>query len=227
MTDILTLSFSAAAVLISIVAVFYSRGQTRAAVQQLQLAQQIRRDAAEPYVLADIVPQVGGSGLLLFRIENAGPTLARDVRLTISPPLQGGEKEEWDRRLARVVARTIPLLPPGRRIEWHFAFGPRLFANSDLPRQYTVTVNAVGPFGPTAPLTYTIDLDAIDASALERGTVEASLARIADQTLTLKDIPRAIGSVENVLKAPPAGPGASLASPEGVGAHEEPPAQQE
>ncbi|MEV8326768.1 hypothetical protein [Kitasatospora sp. NPDC056731] len=56
MTDILTLTFSAAAVLVSVVAVFYSRSQTRVANQQLQLAQQIRRGAAEPYVLVDIVP---------------------------------------------------------------------------------------------------------------------------------------------------------------------------
>ncbi|MEV8326769.1 hypothetical protein [Kitasatospora sp. NPDC056731] len=129
--------------------------------------------------------------------------------------------------MARVVARTIPLLPPGRRIEWHFAFGGRLFASPDLPRQYTVTVNATGPFGATAPLTYTIDLDAIDASALERGTIEASLAKIADQAQTLKDIPHAIGSVAKALKASPVSGEQRLARPEGTSAQQGPPTEQE
>ncbi|GAA2981262.1 hypothetical protein [Kitasatospora sp. NPDC127116] len=200
MTEILTLVLSAVAVLVSVVAVLYSRNQTGVAAAQLQLAQQIRREGAEPYVMADIVPQRGGSGLLMFRIENVGPTLARDVQLTVSPPFQGGESEEWDQRLARVVARKIAVLPPRRHIEWHFAFGPRLFENSSLPRQYTVTVTAAGPFGPVEPLTYVIDLDAIDASAIERGTIEASLAKIADHTKVLGNIPRGISSVAEALR---------------------------
>lgn len=216
MTDNLTLALSAAAVLVSTIAAIYSRSQTRLAAGQLELAHQIRREAAEPYVVADIVPRVGGSGLLQFRIENAGPTLARDVQISVSPPLQGGQSDEWDQRLARAVARKIPVLPPGRRIEWNFAFGPRVFQNPGLPRQYTVTVNVTGPFGRVEPLTYIIDLDAISESALERDTVEACLAKIADHTKDLPGLPGAIHSVAQALTVPPVSGEPEPPSPEGL-----------
>jgi hypothetical protein len=201
-TTFLSLALSAAAVVVSLVAVLYSRHQTRVAAEQLELARQIRKEAAEPYVIADIVPRVGGSGLLQFRVENVGPTLARDVQLNVSPPLQGGQSEAWDQKLARVVTRKIPVLPPGRHIEWNFAVGPTLFSNPALPRQYTVTVSAVGPFGPVPPLEYVIDLDAIHESALERDTVEASLMKIAGHTENLKNVPEAIRAVARQLEPP-------------------------
>lgn len=216
MNDTLTLAIAAAALLVSFAAVVYSRRQTGLAAEQLELARRIQIEASEPYVIADIVPRVGGSGLLQFRIENIGPTLARDVQLTVSPPLQGGGHDEWDQTLARVVARKIPVLPPGRHIAWHFASGFTIFKNASLPRQYTVTVNATGPAGPVTPLTYIIDLNAIDGSALESGTVEASLAKIADHTKNLKDIPTALRRVAGQLEVrSPAGPdpASPLASP--------------
>jgi hypothetical protein len=199
MNQVLALAVAVAALLVSAIALLYSRRQTHLAAKQLELASRIRVEAAEPYVVVDIVPQVGGSGLLQFRVENIGPTLARDVRMSVSPPLQGGESDEWDQRLARVVARKMPVLPPGRRIEWYFAFGPRLFENPSLPRQYTVTVNANGPAGPVSPLTYVLDLDVINESALERGTAEASLAKIADHTKRLQEIPNVLRVVADGL----------------------------
>ena len=202
-TNILALSISAAALLVSFVSARYSRRQTRVAAEQLELARQIRTEASNPYVIADIVPRVGGSGLLQFRIKNVGSTLARDVQLSVSPPLEGGESDEWDQKLARVIGRTIPVLPPGRQIEWNFSFGPRLFANPALPRQYTVTVNTTGPSGPVGPMAYVIDLDAIGESALERDTVEACLATIADHTKHLRDIPGALQAISNELEPRP------------------------
>lgn len=201
------MAIAAAALLVSFAAAVYSRRQTTLAAAQLELARRIQIEASEPYVIADIVPRVGGSGLLQFRIENIGPTLARDVQLTVSPPLQGGGPEVWDQTLAQVVAQKIPVLPPGRHIAWHFASGFTIFENPSLPRQYTVTATATGPAGPVTPLTYIIDLDAIDGSALESSTVEACLAKIADHTKDLKDIPKALRRVAGELEArSPAGP---------------------
>lgn len=218
MNAIVTLVIAAAALLVSFAAALYSRRQTVLAADQLDLAQRIRIESSEPYVIADIVPRIGGSGLLQFRLENVGPTLARDVQLSVSPPLQGGESDEWDQKLARVVARKIPVLPPGRHIEWYFAFGPRLLGNPSLPRQYTVTVNTTGPSGPVTPMTYIIDLDAIGESALERDTVEACLAKIADHTKNLKDVPGALRTVARQLEelssgSPESGPPSATPSP--------------
>ncbi|MFD5118950.1 hypothetical protein [Streptomyces sp. NPDC058385] len=169
------------AVLISILALVYSRLQAVYSRRQLELDERVRKEAAEPYVVVDIQPRAGGSGLLVFTVENIGPTVARDIELSVTPPLQGGERSDWDEKLARAVARKIPHLPPRRRLEWFFSFGPRFFEKADLPRQYTVTVKSKGPAGPVEPLTYVIDLDVIQGITLDRETVVAKLDLIAKQ----------------------------------------------
>ncbi|MFC4495486.1 hypothetical protein ACFPA8_15245 [Streptomyces ovatisporus] len=176
------------AVVISIAALVYTRLQVVYSRQQLALGERVRKEATEPYVVPDIQPRAG-SGLLVFTVENTGPTIARDVELDVSPPLQGGERTDWDEKLAQVVGRKIPHLPPRRRLEWYFAFGPRLFDNPELPRQYTVTVRATGPGGPVEPLTYVIDLDVMQTLALDRETVVAKLDTIADNTKALRKLP--------------------------------------
>ncbi|WP_219509275.1 hypothetical protein [Nonomuraea ceibae] len=93
-------------------------------------------------------------------VENVGPTVARNVRIRFDPPIQtsmdGGDRE----RLADALIFTqgIPHLPPGRKIEALFDIGWQFFAK-DLPRRYTVTVEADGPYGAVEPLTYLIDLE--------------------------------------------------------------------
>jgi hypothetical protein len=177
------------AVFISLGALAYTRLQVVYSQKQLKLAERIRKEASEPYVVADIQPRAGGSGLLIFTIENVGPTVARDVQLTVTPPLKGGEREDWDEKIARAVSRKIPHLPPRRRLEWFFTFGPRYLANPDLPRQYTITVKANGPGGAVEPLTYVIDLDVIQGMALDRETVVAKLDTIAENTKALNNLP--------------------------------------
>jgi hypothetical protein len=172
-------AIAALAAVISMAALIYSRLQATYSRAQLELGERVRKEAAEPYVVADIQPRAGGSGLLVFTVQNVGPTVARDVELSVSPPLKGGERSDWDEKIARAVARRIPHLPPGRRLEWFFAFGPRFFAKPDLPRQYTVTVKATGPGGPVEPLTYVIDLDVMEGMALDRETIVAKLDKIA------------------------------------------------
>lgn len=122
---------------------------------------------------------------MVFTVENIGPTVARDVELSVTPPLKGGERSDWDEKIARAIARKIPHLPPRRRLEWYFSFGPRFFEKADLPRQYTVTVRSTGPGGPVEPLTYVIDLDVIQRMVLDRETVVAKLDLIAKNTEAL------------------------------------------
>jgi hypothetical protein len=178
-------AIAAIAVVISIAALVYSRLQAIYSRKQLELNERVRREMAEPYVVVDIQPRAGGSGILVFTVENIGPTVARNVELSVTPPLQGGERSDWDEKLARAVGRKIPHLPPRRRLEWFFTYGPRFFANPDLPRQYTVTVKSTGPAGSVEPLTYIIDLDVIQGMALDRETIVAKLATIAKNTEAL------------------------------------------
>lgn len=170
-------------------AAFFTWRQAVAAGRQVAISERVRVEASEPYVIVDIAPQPGATSLLLFSIQNVGPTLARNVRLSIDPPLKGGH-DAFDKNLARVVAQTIPFLPPGRRLEWVFAVGFEVFGNKSLPREYTVTVNASGPAGPVEPLTYLIDLNAFEETLLDHSSVEASLMKLVDNTKGLYDVAR-------------------------------------
>lgn len=159
----------------------YSHKQTAAAVKANALTERAQREQAEPYVIADIRPRVPGSSLLVFVIENTGPTLARNVQLQVDPPLQSSLGEERSGILNQVAARPISVLPPGRALSFVMDVGHQMFS-SDLPRVYTVTVRAAGPFGPVEPLTYVIDLNMLSESLLDRESVEWSTHVLAEQS---------------------------------------------
>ncbi|GAA4995286.1 hypothetical protein GCM10023205_80440 [Yinghuangia aomiensis] len=182
-------AFAVVAVIISLGALGYSRLQALYSRKQLLLAERIRKEATDPYVVVDVEPRAGGSGLLVFYIQNIGATIARNVHVDVTPPLQSGERDDWDEKLARALSRPIPHLPPRRRLEWFFTFGPRYLQNPDVPRQYTVTVTSDGPSGAVEPMTYIIDLDVIRGMALDRESIVAKLDLIAENTNALKKLP--------------------------------------
>ncbi|MFJ6147898.1 hypothetical protein ACIQH7_30310 [Streptomyces anulatus] len=166
---------AACAAFVSLVALYFSYAQ-------FMLNRRIQREASQPYVVPDIQPRAGGSGILVFTLENVGPTVARNVKIEVDPPLQGGQGNDWDEKLRVALGRELSHLPPGRRLEWYFTFGPRFYQLSgDLPRQYTVKVRATGPSGPVEEMPYLIDLDLMQETALERETVVAKLGEIAKQ----------------------------------------------
>lgn len=162
-------------------ALIYGRAQARSAVESVKLNERAQREQAEPYVIADIRPRVPSSSLLVFVIENTGPTLARNVQVQVEPPLRTTLGPDRESVLNRGVTRPIPALPPGRRLTFIMDVAHQLFG-SDLPRLYTVTVLADGPFGPVEQLTYVVDLDILRSTALERETLEASAKDIAESS---------------------------------------------
>ncbi|MEU6401431.1 hypothetical protein [Streptomyces sp. NPDC046985] len=113
-------------------------------------------------------------------IENIGQTLVRNVRISVSPPIQTTLGAERAETLHRVVGRPIAALPPTRRIPFVMDVGHQLFP-SELPKVYEFRVESDGPFGRVEPLTYTVDLEALRDSALETDSAEWSAHRIAEQ----------------------------------------------
>ena len=130
--------------------------QAALARQQLEQAEKAHREQNEPYVIVDIQPDAPGSGLLVLLIENIGPTIARDVTIAVDPPLVSATGDNLTERVQRGLARTIPMLPPGRRLKYAFDVSSRRFA-SDLPTAYTFTVQAKGPFGDVETMEYLVD----------------------------------------------------------------------
>ncbi|WP_125527124.1 hypothetical protein [Streptomyces sp. WAC 05379] len=162
--------------------------QIDVARQQLAAAERAQREATEPYVVVDIRARSTGSQLLWLVIENVGPTLARDVRITVSPPLATTRGDEATAKLNAAVSRVIPVIPPGRMFGYTMDVGSALFADPQLPRVYTVTVDAMGPRGAVGTLTYVIDLNVLADSALNNDAVEWSTKRIADELKKIREM---------------------------------------
>ncbi|GHE56217.1 hypothetical protein GCM10018785_26880 [Streptomyces longispororuber] len=123
---------------------------------QLRHAHQVQKEASEPYVVVDIEPSDPGSLAMVLSVQNTGPTMARNVRITATPELTSSEGDDITKMLQRVLARPIPMLPPGRRLKYFFDTNQRF--QSDLPMTFYFTVNAQGPGGDVEPLHYNVDL---------------------------------------------------------------------
>jgi hypothetical protein len=139
-----------------------ARRQARYAEAELELADRVRKDQAQPYVFADLRPDEHDPQKIMLMVQNAGATVARNVRVTFNPPLKSVAKPDFEERA--VLQGPISTLPPGRKIQWFFDIGFRIFESPGTPRRYTVTITADGPFGPVEELSYDIDLDEIRQS---------------------------------------------------------------
>ncbi|MEV6384451.1 hypothetical protein AB0M31_34160 [Streptomyces sp. NPDC051773] len=172
------------AIVISVLAstgsMIYTHRQMKEAKRANDLTEKAQREQVQPYVIADIRERAPGSQLLCFFIENVGPTMARDVQLKVSPPLQSTQGDETAARLNQAVGRKIAMMPPGRSLMFLMDHGGQLF-DSTLPRLYTVEIQSSGPFGPLEPLTYTIDLNVLENALLNRESLEWSTHVMAEQ----------------------------------------------
>ncbi|MFT9477882.1 hypothetical protein [Streptomyces sp. 11-1-2] len=159
----------------------YTHQQMKAAKRANELTEKAQQEQVQPYVVAEIRERVPGSQLLVFSIENTGPTMARDVKVTVDPPLRSTLGDDVEQTLNAAVSREIPVLPPKRQLTFLVDVGHKLFA-SDLPRRYTVVVKSAGPLGVVEPLTYTIDLDVLQHSLLNRESLEWSTHVLAEES---------------------------------------------
>ncbi|GAA2083940.1 hypothetical protein GCM10009821_26440 [Aeromicrobium halocynthiae] len=99
-------------------------------------------------MLADVRSDRGQGTLLHFTIGNAGPTIARTVRVSGEPPLpvEGSVAEHTEKAMAR-IAKGMDYLAPGVEHSWSLGRGSKLLEH-DLPMRHEVTIMADGPYGP-------------------------------------------------------------------------------
>ncbi|MFD6344719.1 hypothetical protein ACFWF9_08330 [Streptomyces roseolus] len=166
-TDSWTVVVAVVAALIAVWQASIARGTAK---RQLKLSERIHREQNEPYVIVDIQPDPLHGALLLV-IENTGPTVARDVRISCDPPLESGwaprqGEPDLTQVMQEVLGRRIPILPPHRRLTFLFDNKNR-FQNDLLPRVYTFTVDANGPEGKVETAQYIVDLDAVKWTLIE------------------------------------------------------------
>lgn len=139
------------AALIALLALYSNWLSTRAALRaaaaaekQTKIQEQVRIDAAQPYVWADIRPDDATGTLLNLIIGNSGPTIAQNVQVKVDPalPVVGQLQERADTAQKR-LADGIQSLPPGRTLMWPLGQGFNLIKDQG-PQAYIFTITANG-----------------------------------------------------------------------------------
>jgi hypothetical protein len=156
-----------------------SRDLVELAVQQLEYAERVRREQARPVVFADLRPAADQPELLVLVVRNEGPALARNVRVSLDPPLKFDPTQE------PLTEWRFSALPPGTEMTRPLTSG-RIFYNEGIERsRQRVTVEGEDLYGPLEVLSYDLDLAALGAVASYGKTlhhVAKALEKIAKNT---------------------------------------------
>lgn len=134
------------------------REQVEAAREQTRLQRELTDEAAQPYVWADIQPDMKQGMILDLVVGNTGPTVATDVKITFDAPLPlSADVQKDSAHLLRTLAGGLRSLAPGREIRWHLGTGPDLLGE-DAPQLVRIKVDAAGPHGPLPTLEVPVDI---------------------------------------------------------------------
>lgn len=169
------------------------REQVAAAREQTQLQRELAREALQPYVWADIQPDMQQGTLMQVVVGNNGPTVARNVRVTFDPPLPAGQRQsDKIESVQRVLASGLRSLAPKRVIQWTLGAGFDLLS-SEEPQVRTVRVEGDGPHGPLPVLEVQID---ISEWRQAKDAPDGSLHHVRG---AIKDLTEAVGGVEKAM----------------------------
>lgn len=170
------------------------REQVAAAREQTQLQRELARNASQPYVWADIQPDMQQGTMMHVVVGNSGPTVARNVQVTISPPLPAGQQQsDKVEEIQRTLANGLRSLAPNRVIRWTLGAGYDLLA-SEEPQSRTVRVQGDGPHGPLPVLELQID---ISEWRYARDAPDGSLHHVRGE---VKELTRAVGSIDRAIR---------------------------
>jgi hypothetical protein len=176
--------------------------QVQEAREQTRLQHQMRVDSVQPYIFADFRADKTQRALITVHLQNSGPTVGTNVRLTWKPELPTKHAIGGD-GVAGLPPCVLPSMPPGRVMTWMLGKADELLNDDTVPRQYVVTVEADGPFGPAEPLTYTLSLDdMMHVLAIPGGSLHRIERAIVDAATTIAD---AQESRARMTSAEPAG----------------------
>lgn len=129
-----------------------------AAHAQNKLQQQLRIDAMQPQVWVDLRPQEEQPAMLVLIVGNSGPSVARNVKVTVEPTLVAVDslRERLELGLRRLAA-GLPSLAPGRVLTWPVGQTFNVITGAD-EQKFKFALTADGPYGPIDPIEYVIDL---------------------------------------------------------------------
>jgi hypothetical protein len=105
------------------------------ALGQLNEAARLRREQAQPYVVAFIEPSAAGSMLIELVLKNFGATAAHDVRLKITPTPERAIDADTPPEQRHVwLPERIPVLVPGQEWRTLWDTGMRRYDEQGEPR---------------------------------------------------------------------------------------------
>lgn len=170
------------------------REQVAAAREQTQLQRDLARETLQPYVWADIQPDMQQGTMMHIVVGSSGPTVAENVRVTFDPPLPSGQQQsDKISEVQRVLASGLRSLAPGREIRWTLGAGYDLLASAE-PQVRTIRVEADGPSGPLPVVEFQVD---ISQWRQARDAPDGSLHHVRG---SIKELTKAVDGVGKTLK---------------------------
>lgn len=149
---------------------------------QLQLGQRLRAEQAQPYVVIYAEHNEAHPHFIDLIVKNFGATAARDISITIDPPLKrsaGGEIEDVK------GPSLIRTLVPGQ--EWRTFWDSTIHrAELNMPSRYTATIEFNDTRGRRlGPYTFDLDWDQI----MDRGWIETfGMHQLAEAVREARDL---------------------------------------
>lgn len=151
---------------------------------QLREARRLRREQAQPYVVAYMEASAGTNSYVDLVVRNFGNTAAFDVRMTAGHELQRSDGSGGVEAVG--LFETLPTLVPGQEWRTFWDFG-RSRSEADLPAVYPVSLRFRDSTGKElGPLNFVLDWKTFSARmwVQQYGLHEASKAlRDIQQTL--------------------------------------------
>ncbi|HEY9290198.1 MAG TPA: hypothetical protein VIP98_02855 [Microlunatus sp.] len=170
------------------------RDQVAAAREQTELQRELARNASQPYVWADIQPDMQQGTVMHVVVGNSGPTVARNVKVTFEPGLPAGQQQsEKIESVQRTLASGLRSLAPGRVLGWSLGAGFDLLS-SDVPQLRKVRVEGDGPRGSLDVLEFEID---ITEWRQARDAPDGSLHHVRG---AIKDLTKAVAKIDSTIK---------------------------
>lgn len=189
---------AAIAAAITLAALYFTRRQVKTAEEQTAIQRGgMYKDAAQPYVWADIRPHAQHASFMMLILKNEGPTVATDVSLKINP----GLPSEWARNEDHekfASMRCFDSLPPGRMMQWNLGLPQDLLPSPDTPGngdgRFKISISFRGPNGTKTTLSYSINLSEYRwVAKTTPGTPPMTIAKSVDDAT--KTLSKAINNV--------------------------------
>lgn len=139
----------------------------------------------------DIRGDDGQGQALALLLGNSGPSIARNVRVTLDP----APPSTLDiKPILEILRQGIASLPPGRTMQWALGSAHNT-SDWDTRNAHRVRIEAAGPFGAIEPLEYVISIADLDGwPVAPPGNLHAVAAELHEMTQATKELNEIIRS---------------------------------